>query len=94
MLSETLLADSLKAKGDMVVDMAKIGKIEKKVRLATGGQMVKGKLVGGYRLPKQVKSDLAKGNISLRKAKTGSGYAIKPTVKGKRVFRARIKKMG
>jgi len=64
------------------------------IRLRTGGYRNKsGKIVGGYKLPSDVKKDVRAGLIDVV-PRGKYGIAIKATKKGKKVISARLKRNG
>ena len=63
------------------------------IRLKTGGFTTrKGKVVGGFVLPKDVEKDRKAGNINI--VSTKDGIAIKGTAKGRKVISERLKRQG
>jgi len=61
------------------------------IRLRTGAVKLKGNLVGGLVLPKDVGRDRRKGLIKI--VGTKYGVKIQTTAKGKMVFKQRVSKM-
>lgn len=65
----------------------------KQFRLGTGAVKQRGKLVGGTRLDPQQRARVRAKEAKLVRARGPSGFALRPTAKGKKLSGMRLKKL-